>query len=88
MAGYPVYTNRWLPATSVGSQNATAFMIFGNMKACAFGDKGDMRVAQFTSGSFGGKEVALANQTGIVYRHRHAFVVVLPKAFTVISTHS
>jgi len=61
-------------------------MIFGNMKACAFGDKGDMRVAQFTSGSFGGKEVALANQTGIVYRHRHAFVVVLPKAFVVIST--
>ena len=88
MAGYPVYTNRWLPATSVASQTSTAFMIFGNMKACAFGDKGDMRVAQFTSGSFGGKEVALANQTGIVYRHRHAFVVVLPKAFTVISTHS
>jgi HK97 family phage major capsid protein len=86
MAGYPVYTNRWLPATSVASQTSTAFMIFGNMKACAFGDKGDMRVAQFTSGSFGGKEVALANQTGIVYRHRHAFVVVLPKAFTVIST--
>jgi HK97 family phage major capsid protein len=86
MAGYPVYTNRWLPATSVASQAGTAFMIFGNLKACAFGDKGDMRVAQFTSGSFGGKEVALANQTGIVYRHRHAFVVVLPKAFTVIST--
>lgn len=83
MAGYPVYTNRWLPSTTAVS---TAFMIFGNMKACAFGDKGDMRVAQFTSGSFGGKEVALANQTGIVYRHRHAFVVVLPKAFTVIST--
>ena len=86
MAGYPVYTNRWLPTTSVASQAGTTFMIFGNMKACAFGDKGDMRVAQFTSGSFGGKEVALANQTGIVYRHRHAFVVVLPKAFTVIST--
>ena len=86
MAGYPVFTNRWLPATSVASQTSTPFMIFGNMKACAFGDKGDMRVAQFTSGSFGGKEVALANQTGIVYRHRHAFVVVLPKAFTVILT--
>jgi len=88
MAGYPVYTNRWLPSTSVGSQANTAFMIFGNLKALAFGDKGDMRVAQFTSGSFGGKEVALANQTGIVYRHRHALVVVLPKAFTVISTHA
>jgi HK97 family phage major capsid protein len=85
MAGYPVFTNRWLPASSASAAN-TPFIIFGNMKACAFGDKGDMRVAQFTSGSFGGKEVALANQTGIVYRHRHAFVVVLPKAFTVVST--
>lgn len=86
MAGYPVYTNRWLPATTVVSQTGTAFMIFGNMKACAFGDKGDMRVAQFDSGSFGGKEVALSDQRGIVYKHRHAFVVVLPKAFTVIYT--
>jgi len=88
MGGFPVYTNRWLPATTVASQNATAFMIFGNLKACAFGDKGDMRVAQFESGSFGGKEIALSDQRGIVYKHRHAFVVVLPKAFTVISTHS
>ncbi len=62
------------------------FVIFGNMKARAFGDKGDMRVAQFESGSFGGKEIALSDQRGIVYKHRHAFVVVLPKAFTVIYT--
>lgn len=86
MAGYPVFTNRWLPATTVGSQANTAFGIFGNLKACAFGDKGDLRVAQFESGSFGGKEIALADQRGIVYKHRHAFVVVLPKAFTVIYT--
>ena len=86
MAGFPVYTNRWLPATTVGSQANTSFMIFGNMKACAFGDKGDLRVAQFESGSFGGKEVALSDQRGIVYKHRHAFVVVLPKAFTVVYT--
>ncbi len=86
MGGFPVYTNRWLPATTVGSQAGTAFMIFGNMKACAFGDKGDMRVAQFESGSFGGKEVALTDQRGIVYKHRHAFVIVLPKAFTVVYT--
>ena len=86
MAGYPVYTNRWLPATTVASQTSTQFAIFGNLKACAFGDKGDLRVAQFESGSFGGKEIALADQRGIVYKHRHAFVVVLPKAFTVIST--
>jgi HK97 family phage major capsid protein len=87
LMGYPVYTNRWLPVyTGTTVSASTIFGIFGNMKACAFGDKGDMRVAQFTSGSFGGKEVALANQTGIVYRHRHAFVVVLPKAFVTIST--
>ena len=86
MGGFPVYTNRWLPATTVGSQANTAFIIFGNMKACAFGDKGDLRVAQFESGSFGGKEVALSDQRGIVYKHRHAFVVVLPKAFTVVYT--
>ncbi len=43
--GFPVYTNRWLPAyRPLSSQANTAFMIFGNMKACAFGDKGDMRV--------------------------------------------
>jgi HK97 family phage major capsid protein len=91
MGGYPVYTNRWLPQYVAGATNAsTAFGIFGNMKACAFGDKGDLRVAQFQSGNFGtsgqSKEIALSDQTGIVYKHRHAFVVVLPKAFCIIST--
>jgi len=86
MAGYPVFTNRWLPTLVTTTSASTVFMIFGNMKACAFGDKGDMRVAQFESGSFGGKEIALADQRGIVYKHRHAFVVVLPKAFTIVST--
>lgn len=84
--GFPVYTNRWLPSTSTTTQTSTPFLIFGNMKACAFGDKGDMRVAQFESGSFGGKEVALSDQRGIVYKHRHAFVVVLPQAFVVAYT--
>jgi len=84
--GFPVYTNRWLPSTSTVSQANTPFLIFGNMKACAFGDKGDLRVAQFESGSFGGKEVALSDQRGIVYKHRHAFVVVLPQAFVVAYT--
>lgn len=84
--GFPVYTNRWLPSTSVASQANTPFLIFGNMKAAAFGDKGDMRVAQFESGSFGGKEIALSDQRGIVYKHRHAFVVVLPQAFVVAYT--
>lgn len=86
MMGFPVITNRWLPATTDSVQTSTAFMIFGNMKAMAFGDKGDMRIAQFESGSFGGKEIALSDQHGIVYKHRHALVVVLPKAFTIVKT--
>jgi HK97 family phage major capsid protein len=84
--GFPVYTNRWLPQYTTSVVVSTAYVIFGNMKACAFGDKGDMRVAQFESGSFGGKEVALSDQRGIVYKHRHAFVVVLPQAFVVAYT--
>jgi HK97 family phage major capsid protein len=84
--GYPVYTNRWLPQYTTSVSVSTPYVIFGNMKACAFGDKGDLRVAQFESGSFGGKEVALSDQRGIVYKHRHAFVVVLPQAFVVAYT--
>jgi HK97 family phage major capsid protein len=84
--GFPVYTNRWLPSNTTASQTSTPFLIFGNMKACAFGDKGDIRVGNFQSGSFGGKEIALADQSGIVYKHRHAFVVVLPQAFVVAYT--
>ncbi len=74
-----------LPAGNVATAT-TAVAIFGNFKATAFGDKGEMRVAQFESGAFGGKEVALADQRGIVYKHRHAFTTVLPQAFCVVYT--
>lgn len=84
LLGFPVYTNRWLPVYTGATVNAgVAFIIFGNFKATAFGDKGDMRVSQFESGAFGGKEIALADQRGLVYKHRHAFVVVLPQAFCI-----
>lgn len=86
--GFPVFTNRWMPQLPSGNvaSPSTACIIFGNMRATAFGDKGEMRVAQFESGAFGGKEVALADQRGIVYKHRHAFTVVLPQAFVVAYT--
>ncbi len=88
LLGFPVYTNRWMPALPAGNAAtvSTACILFGNFKASAFGDKGEMRVEQFTSGSFGGKEVALADQKGIVYKHRHAFTIVLPQAFCVAYT--
>lgn len=90
--GYPVYTNRWLPAVGASSVNgfsdstSNPFLVFGNMKTFAFGDKGEMRVAQFESGSFGGKEIALADQRGLVYKHRHALTLTLPRAMVVGKT--
>jgi hypothetical protein len=83
--GYPVFSVRHLPANSATAVS-TKFGVFGNMKAMAYGDKGDLRVAQYTSGSFGGKEIALADQTGLVYKHRHALVNALPAAFVVAKT--
>ena len=90
--GYPVYTNRWLPAVNDSNRNgfsdgaSNPFIVFGNMKAMAFGDKGEMRVAQFDSGSFGGKEIALADQRGLIYRRRFALRVALARAFVVGKT--
>jgi HK97 family phage major capsid protein len=88
MLSFPVYTNRWLPALPAGNaaSASTNFIVFGNMKAMAFGDKGDMRIGNFQSGTWAGKELSLTDQSGIVYKHRHALVVVLPKAFCVVST--
>jgi len=90
--GYPVYTNRHMPAVGASAVNgfsdtaSNPFIVFGNMNAFAFGDKGEMRVAQFESGSFGGKEIALADQRGLVYKHRHALTLTLPRAMVVGKT--
>ena len=87
MGGFPVFTTPHCPALSA-SAASTKFIAFGNMKAMAYGDKGEMRVAQYQSGSFGGKEIATSDQTGIVYKHRHALTIALPAAFTVAKTAS
>lgn len=83
--GFPVYTIRHLPKNSATAVS-TKFAVFGNLKALAYGDKGDLRVMQAQSGAFGGKEIALADQTGLIYKHRHALVVTLPAAFVAIKT--
>lgn len=90
--GYPVFTNRWMPA--IGDSNRNGFsdgnsnpsVLFGAMKTVAFGDKGEMEVDQFTSGSFGGKEIALANQRGIIYRRRWNVSPTLLRAWGVAYT--
>lgn len=85
LAGYPVYTTRHLPSIAA-SAHLTKYLVFGNLKSFSYGDRGDMKVAQSVSGSFGGKEIALADQTGLVIKHRHALVAVLPKAFVNVET--
>jgi len=83
--GYPVFTTRHLPANSATAVS-TKFAIFGNLKALAYGDRGEMAIAKHTSGSFGGKEIALADHAGMVFKHRHAVTVALPAAFVVAKT--
>lgn len=85
LLGFPVYTVRHLPANSATAVS-TKFAVFGNLKAFAYGDRGEMTVKQFESGAFGGKEIALADQTAMVFKNRHALVNALPAAFVVART--
>jgi len=85
LAGFPVYTTRHLPGISA-SAVSTKYIIFGNMKALAFGDKGEMTVSQHESGTFGGKEIALADQRALVLKKRVALTVALGAAFVVVKT--
>lgn len=82
--GFPVFTTKHLPALSA-SAASTKYVIFGNLKALAYGDRGELRVAQFESGNFNG-EIGLKDQRALVYKHRHALVVALPAAFVVVKT--
>ncbi len=85
MDGYPVFTVRHMPGMSA-SAISTKFGIFGNFKAFAFGKKGPMSVEQYDSGTFAGKEIALANQRALILKQRHALVNALPAAFVTIKT--
>lgn len=88
LLGKPVFGMRHLPDISTVTQANVPFMVYGNFKAFAYGSRGEMTIEQFTSGSFGGKEIALANQRGLVMNDRHALVNALPDAFVVVYTHS
>jgi HK97 family phage major capsid protein len=84
--GFPVFTCRHLPAWTA-TAISTICGVFGNLKCLAFGQKtNSMTVEQFRSGTFGAKEIALADQQGLVYKHRHALVVALPAGLVNIKT--
>lgn len=85
--GFPVFNCRHLPALSA-SAASTKFGVFGNLKCVAYGEKGPMRLEQYNSGTFGGKEIALAGQRGLVLEHEHAVATTLPAGLVVIKTAS
>lgn len=85
--GHDVFTNRNMPALSA-SAASTKFGIFGNLSMIGVGRRGSMGMEQFKSGTFGGKEIALADQTGLVIKDRHAIVLTLPEAFVTIETNA
>lgn len=85
MGGFPVFTTRHLPANSATAVS-TKYIVFGNLKAMAVGERSGMTVSQFESGSFGGKEIGLADQRALVYKKRVALTVALPAAFVVVKT--
>lgn len=85
--GHDVFTNRHMPALSA-SAASTKFGIFGNFSMMGFGRRGQMSMEQFKSGTFGGKEIALADQTGLVIKDKHAVTITLPEAFVTIGTHA
>lgn len=83
--GFDVFTNRNMPALTA-SAASTKFGIFGNFNMMGFGQRGSMSMEQYKSGSFGGKEIALSDQTGLVIKDKHAVVITLPEAFVTIET--
>jgi HK97 family phage major capsid protein len=85
--GFPVFTNRNMPALSA-SAASTKFGIFGNLRCAAYGSRDAMRLEKYQSGSFGGKEIALADQTGLVFKQRHACTLTLPEGFLTIETNA
>jgi HK97 family phage major capsid protein len=85
MMGFPVFTSRHLPKNA-DTAVSTKYIVFGNFQAAAYGDKGELVVAQHDSGSFGGKEIGLADQRALVYKHRHALTIALPAAFVAVKT--
>lgn len=84
---YPVWTCRHLPALSA-SAASTKFGVFGNLKCVAYGEKGNMTVEKYNSGTFGGKEIALADQTAMVMKKRWGTTITLPEGMVTIQTAS
>lgn len=86
MLGFPVFTSTHLPAFSATAVS-TKFGIFGSLRAAIALGLGDGLVMEdFRSGNFGGKEVALSNQRGVVARDDHAVTIAQPGAVVTVTT--
>ena len=84
--GYPVYLSDKLPATSAGSQTATEFAIFGNLRHLYFGDRQQITMSVSDSATVGSNNTFAANQSALRMTERFALAVGLPLAFAVLKT--
>jgi HK97 family phage major capsid protein len=84
--GYPVYLSDKMPDTSVVSQTATKFCIFGNLKHLYMGDRANLAVAISQEGVVNSVSLFETNQSAVRVIARHALAVGLPTAFAVLKT--
>ncbi len=82
LLGYPVFetSHVFTPTSPTTDHAGEKAIVFGNMRGVSMSD-GEMSVDTFKSGTFGGKEIGLSDQTALVFKHRHGLVVSQPKCF-------
>ena len=87
--GYPVFTSDWMPSTAdaTAAQANQRFILAGSFKAIAISKNGEMETERVTSGVWGGQEISLNDQIGLLFKQRGlASQVTLPLAITALKT--
>lgn len=81
--GYPVYLSDKMPSTTAVS---TKFMIFGNLRYLALGDRQEMRLSVGAEATIGGVSMFETNQSAVRFTERIGLVIAKPTAFAVLKT--
>lgn len=86
--GYPVWNSPHCPSLSESGAD-TKMAVFGNFNGISVGKRrNNMRMLEVESGTFGGKEIAKADQRAMIFKQRWGVATPLPDSFTVVKTNS
>lgn len=80
---YPVYLSEKMPSSTAVS---TKYIIFGNLKYVAFGDRQNMEASMSDAAVIGGSSAFEKNQRVLRVTESIAIAVLLPSAFAVLRT--